>query len=125
MSKFEREELVNYLTALEVNKAPNEYIPYDSEVEREFAEKLDQREDIKLFVKLPRWFTIPTPLGEYNPDWAIVKHDGQTLYLARETKGTKDFLKLRTSEADKIRCGIAHFEAIGVPFAVAMTADEV
>jgi type III restriction enzyme len=125
MSKFEREELVNYLTALEVNKAPYEYIPYDSEVEREFAEKLDQREDIKLFVKLPRWFTIPTPLGEYNPDWAIVKHDGQTLYLARETKGTKDFLKLRTSEADKVRCGQAHFQAIGVPFDVVVTADQV
>ena len=96
---------MNYLTALQVKNSVYEYVVYDSEVEREFAKKLDEREDIKLFVKLPRWFTIPTPLGEYNPDWAIVKHDGQTLYLVRETKGTKDFLKLRTSEADKIRCG--------------------
>ena len=47
------------------------------------------------------------------------------MYLVRETKGTKDFLKLRTSEADKVRCGQRHFEAIGVPFAVAVTADEV
>jgi type III restriction enzyme len=125
MSKFEHEELVNYLTALQVTKAPYEYVVYDSEVEREFAKKLDEREDIKVFVKLPRWFTIPTPLGEYNPDWAIVKHDGQAVYLARETKGTKDFLKLRTTEADKIRCGKAHFEAIGVPFEVVVTADQV
>ena len=125
MMQFEESELVNYLTALEVEHSVYEYVVYDSEVEREFAKKLDDREDIKLFVKLPRWFTIPTPIGEYNPDWAIVKHDGQTLYLARETKGTKDFLKLRTREADKVRCGKAHFDAIGVPFAVAVTASDV
>lgn len=125
MLKFEESELVNYLTALPVDHSVYEYVVYDSEVEREFAKKLDAREDIKLFVKLPGWFKIPTPVGEYNPDWAIVKHDGQTLYLARETKGTNDFLNLRTSEADKIRCGKAHFAAIGVPFAVAVTADEV
>ena len=98
---------------------------YDSEVEREFAKRLDEREDIKLFVKLPGWFVIDTPVGNYNPDWAILKHDGQALYLVRETKGTKDFLKLRTAEADKVRCGQKHFEAIGVPFAVVVTADEV
>ena len=125
MMRFEEAELVNYLTAMQVNKSVYEYVVYDSEVEREFAKRLDEREDIKLFVKLPRWFTIPTPLGEYNPDWAIVKHDGQILYLARETKGTKDFMKLRTAEADKIRCGRAHFEAINVPFDVVVTADQV
>jgi type III restriction enzyme len=54
-----------------------------------------------------------------------MKHDTETLYLVRETKGTTDFLKLRTAEADKVRCGGKHFEAIGVPFAVAVTADEV
>lgn len=125
MVLFKNEELVNYLTALQVNKSIYEYVEYDSEVEREFARRLDQREDIKLFVKLPRWFEIDTPVGSYNPDWAIVKHDGQTLYLVRETKGTKDFLKLRTVEADKVRCGKRHFEALGVPFAVAVKADEV
>jgi type III restriction enzyme len=125
MMQFEESELVNYLSALQVEHSVYEYVVYDSEVEREFAKKLDEREDIKLFVKLPRWFTIPTPLGLYNPDWAIVKHDGQTLYLARETKGTRDFWKLRTSEADKVRCGKAHFEAIGVPFEVVVTAAEV
>jgi type III restriction enzyme len=65
------------------------------------------------------------PIGEYNPDWALLKDDGEAVYLARETKGTRDFLKLRTSEADKVRCGQRHFEALGVPFAVVVTADEV
>ena len=125
MLMFKNEELINYLTALQVNKSVYEYVVYDSEVERKFAQRLDERQDIKLFVKLPGWFEIDTPVGKYNPDWAILKHDDKTLYLVRETKGTKDFLKLRTSEADKIRCGQKHFETLGVPFAVAVTADEV
>jgi type III restriction enzyme len=125
MLLFKNEELVNYLNALQVNKSVYEYVVYDSEVEREFAKKLDEREDIKLFVKLPAWFKVDTPVGEYNPDWAIVKHDGHTLYLVRETKGTRDFLKLRTVEADKVRCGKRHFETLGMPFAVAVSADEV
>ena len=125
MMLFKNEELVNYLTALQVNHSVYEYIEYDSEVEREFARQLDQREDIKLFVKLPNWFKIDTPLDAYNPDWAILKHDGQALYLIRETKSTKNFLKLRTSEADKVRCGQKHFETLGIPFAVVVSADEV
>ena len=125
MLLFKNEELVNYLNALQVNKSVYEYVVYDSEVEREFAKKLDEREDIKLFVKLPNWFKVDTPVGEYNPDWAILKHDGQALYLVRETKGTRDFLKLRTTEADKVRCGQRHFATLGVPFAVAVSADEV
>ena len=76
-------------------------------------------------MKLPSWFEIDTPVGSYNPDWALLKQDGTAMYLVRETKGTKDVLKLRTAEADKVRCGQRHFEAIGVDFAVAVTADEV
>jgi len=53
------------------------------------------------------------------------KHDDRTLYLVPETKGTRDFLKLRTTEADKVRFGQKHFELLGVPFAVAVSADEV
>jgi type III restriction enzyme len=125
MLLFKNEELINYLSAVPVHHSIYEYVVYDSEVEREFAQRLDERDDIKLFVKLPGWFEIDTPLGTYNPDWAILKDDGQAFYLVRETKGTRDFLKLRTSEADKVRCGRAHFEELGVPFAVAVTADEV
>jgi type III restriction enzyme len=122
---FKNEELINYLNALPVKHSIYEYVVYESDVEREFAKKLDDREDIKLFVKLPGWFEVDTPIGKYNPDWAILKHYDETVYLVRETKGTKDFLKLRTSEADKVRCGQKHFEALDVPFAVVVTADEV
>jgi type III restriction enzyme len=125
MLLFKNEELVNYLTALQVKHSVYEYVVYESEVEKEFAMRLDKREDIKLFVKLPAWFEIDTPLGKYNPDWAIVKNNDRILYLVRETKGTRDFLKLRTSEADKVRCGQMHFEALGVPFSVVVSADEV
>jgi len=125
MMLFKNEELINYLNALQVNKSVYEFVVYDSEVEREFAHQLDQREDIKLFVKLPDWFQIDTPVGKYNPDWAVVKEGDQTLYLVRETKGTRDFLQLRNSEADKVRCGKKHFEALDVPFAVIVSADEV
>jgi type III restriction enzyme len=125
MLLFKNEEVINYLTAIQVNQSVYEYVVYESEVEREFARKLDQREDIKLFVKLPDWFKVETPVGTYNPDWAIVKCEDQTIYLVKETKGTKDFLKLRTLEADKVRCGKKHFETLGVPFAVAVTADDV
>ena len=125
MLLFKNEEVINYLTALQVNKSVYEYVVYDSEVERTFAKRLDERDDIKLFVKLPDWFKVETPVGTYNPDWAIVKHEDQTIYLVKETKGTKEFLKLRTTEADKVRCGQKHFETLGVPFAVVVTADEV
>lgn len=125
MMLFKNEEFINYLTALKVNHSVYEYVVYESEVERDFARKLDEREDIKLFVKLPDWFKVETPVGTYNPDWAIVKHEDQTIYLVKETKSTRDFLKLRTIEADKVRCGQKHFETLGVSFSVAVTADEV
>lgn len=125
MTRFENEELVDYLSSLCVKHSVYEYVPYDSEVERRFAEQLDSRDDIKLFVKLPRWFEVDTPVGTYNPDWAIVKQDRTVVYLVRETKGTRDFLKLRTAEAEKVRCGERHFEALGVPFDVVTSASEV
>jgi len=126
MRLFEEEEIVSYLNnRLEVRKSIYDAVVYDSEIEREFAAALDKREDIKLFVKLPHWFEIETPIGKYNPDWAILKHDDSVLYLVRETKGTKNFEKLRNSEAEKIRCGRRHFEALAVDYDVAVTAAEV
>lgn len=127
MRLFEEQdrELVNALSALEVTKSVFEYVVYESDTERRFAKQLNDRDDIKLFVKLPSWFKIATPIGTYNPDWAIVKDDGQALYLARETKSNRDFLKLRTTEADKVRCGFGHFAAIGMSFDVVSSADQV
>ncbi|HEY5425907.1 MAG TPA: hypothetical protein VIJ77_05090, partial [Candidatus Tumulicola sp.] len=122
---FDDKELIDYLSALQVGKSIYDYVVYDSEVERRFAEGLDAREDVKLFVKLPSWFTVDTPVGRYNPDWAIVKEDRTMLYLVRETKGTRDFLKLRTAEAEKVQCGMRHFEALGVSFAMVTSAGDV
>jgi len=93
------------------------YVLYDSEPEREFAEKLDSREDIRMFMKLPSKFKIPTPVGDYNPDWAIIKQDSdgeERVYMIRETKSTSDDYLLRPTEVAKISCGRKHFAAIGI-----------
>ena len=115
---FESEELRGYLTANMV-KTPNngiyEYTVYDSDIEREFAERLNANGDVKLFVKLPDWFKIPTPLGTYNPDWAILveKEMLNRLYFVVETKGTDLLDQLSLSQIGKIKCGEAHFVALG------------
>jgi type III restriction enzyme len=97
-------------------KTDFDYVVLDSDVERQFAELLDSREDIKLFMKLPSKFKIDTPVGPYNPDWAIIKHEEgeDRIYMIRETKSTLDDSKLRPSEAAKIKAAKQHFEAIGV-----------
>lgn len=126
MALFEEKEIIGYLNnRLEVKNSVYDAIVFDSEIEREFAEKLDKRQDVKLFVKLPDWFKVETPLGTYNPDWAIIRHDNTVLYLVRETKSTKNFEKLRNIEAEKIRCGRRHFEALDVDFDVVTSAREV
>lgn len=102
-------------------KTDYDFIVYDSETERQFAELLDSREDIKLFLKLPPKFKIDTPVGPHNPDWAIVKHeDGEdTLYMIRETKSTMNENLLRATEQAKIDAATEHFKTIGVSYAKA------
>jgi type III restriction enzyme len=113
-------------------KSIYDHVLFDSEGEREFAESLEQDGTIKLFAKLPGWFTVDTPLGEYNPDWAIVKDDGegQKLYLVRETKfggenqtAREILANLRPSESGKIKCAEKHFKTIGADFALATKKD--
>lgn len=126
MQLFKDREILSYLNnRFVVNKSVYDAIIYDSEIERKFAEDLDKREDIRLFVKLPNWFRVETPIGEYNPDWAIVKHNDETIYLVRETKGTKNYEQLRNYEADKIKCGRKHFEALDTNFDVVTSANDV
>jgi type III restriction enzyme len=130
MRLFEEPEIEEYLNRLyEIrsndNRTPYDYILFESEIEKDIAEKLDANENVKFFCKLPRWFAIPTPLGTYNPDWAIVTENGAKLYLVRETKSTHDTAKRRDSENKKIECGQAHFDALGVNFKVAMNIHEV
>lgn len=97
-------------------KTDFDYVVFDSDVERQFAELLDSREDIRLFMKLPAKFKIDTPVGPYNPDWAIIKQeDGEDrIYMIRETKSTLDDSKLRPTELAKIKSAKRHFAAIGV-----------
>jgi type III restriction enzyme len=125
MALFEQEEVVNLLSAMKVEKSIYHYVEFESDVECRFARKLDKREDIVLFVKLPGWFKVDTPVGEYNPDWAIVKHNDDTLYLVKETKGTTNLLDLRPGERDRVLSGKKHFEALGISFEIAKDADEV
>lgn len=101
-------------------KTDFDYLVLDSAVERQFAQYLDGREDIKLFMKLPDKFRVPTPVGDYNPDWAIIKVEDGTehLYLVRETKSSQDPAKRRPSENAKIKAAMKHFAAIGVDYAV-------
>jgi len=113
----EKERFLDQMYKVQNDKKTDfDYVVYDSDVERQFAELLDSREDIKLFMKLPAKFKIPTPVGDYNPDWAIIKHeDGENrIYMIRETKSTLDDSKLRPTELAKIRSAKKHFAAIGI-----------
>ena len=97
------------------------YIQIDSSggdaPERKFAELLDSREDVKFFMKLPDKFKIDTPVGPYNPDWAIIKQDedgSNRIYMIRETKSTLDESKRRPTENAKIKAAIEHFKQLGI-----------
>ena len=83
-------------------------IPLDSNVEYDFARECESRDDIEFYFKLPFWFKIKTPIGDYNPDWALIKKNEKTVYFVAETKSAGQ--ELRTSEKRKIKCGHAHFE---------------
>jgi type III restriction enzyme len=130
MLLFEEKEIVGYENRmLPVDKSIYDAIEYESGTEEKFARDLDSRRDIKLFLKLPSWFMVETPIGTYNPDWAIVKQpDGEEekLYLVKETKSDLDPAKRRPDENAKIKCGEAHFDSLpDVEFQVVNDARQV
>lgn len=86
------------------------------EITREGGSVLDGNQHIKVYAKLPGWFKVPTPLGTYNPDWAVlVERDGQErLYFVVETKSSLFADDLRDLESGKIKCGAGHFKALAV-----------
>ena len=114
---FASEELQGYLESnlLKSEKTPYNYVIYDSKNERKFADAFENDPEVKYFAKLPAWFKISTPLGSYNPDWAVLFDiDGEEkLYFVIETKGNVDADHLRPVEKEKIHCGEAHFRALG------------
>ena len=116
---FQQEELTGYLRNMlkDTQKSVFEHVIYDSGgVERTFAEQLEKNESVKIYAKLPAWFKVPTPLGTYNPDWAVlVEVSGEErLYFVVETKGSLFADDLRDNETAKIACGEAHFEALAI-----------
>ncbi|MBN2405920.1 MAG: DEAD/DEAH box helicase family protein, partial [Coriobacteriia bacterium] len=103
-----------YIVPTDEDKSVYDLVPCDSEVEHRFVEDLEARSDVKLYMKLPYWFAVPTPVGEYHPDWAVVmdgpEEDGKSvLYLVSETKGSLSKDALRPNEWRRIQCGAAHF----------------
>ncbi len=104
---------------INVEKSITDKIVCDSGIEKNFALFLERRDDVPVFIKLPHWFKIDTPLHGYNPDWAFVREhpEGKYLYLVRETKGTDKLEDLQwESEGWKIKFGTAHFEKIKVDY---------
>ena len=114
---FDSAELLANLdrNAVKVEHSVYDYIVYDSTtIEKPFALALDRDPDVKMFFKIPERFKIETPIGTYNPDWAVylTRNGEEKLYFILETKGTTNLFDLRTPEQLKIRCGKKHFEAL-------------
>jgi len=131
---FQQNELSGYLQnmLMDTTKSVYEHVVYDSNTERDFADALEKNDAIKMYAKLPGWFKVPTPLGSYNPDWAVlVEQDGdERLYFVVETKSSLFTDDLRDKESAKIECGKAHFQALAIEqspaqYVVARSIDDV
>ncbi|WP_400243219.1 DEAD/DEAH box helicase family protein [Niallia sp. JL1B1071] len=131
-SLFKQEEIESYedsIVKVSDNRSPYDHVIVDSKIERDFAEACEKDPNVKFYIKLPADFKIKTPLGNYNPDWALsVEEDGkEKLYFIVETKGSTAAEDLRKTELEKIRCGEKHFAAIntGITFKRAVELEQV
>jgi len=102
------------VNAMKANRHLYDHIVYDSTNERDFATDLDTNKDVAVYVKLPDGFYISTPVGRYNPDWAIAFYEGTVkhIYFVAETKGSMSSMQLRLIEQSKIHCAREHFKSI-------------
>ncbi|HBY89693.1 MAG TPA: restriction endonuclease subunit R [Aerococcaceae bacterium] len=127
-STYVDESSTDYKVINNSDKTIVDFIRTDSNVERDFAQELDQSRSIKFYVKLPDKFTIDTPIGGYNPDWAIVKEvDGENrIYFIAETKGSTNRMSLRVTERQKINAGEKHFDSLqtGIDYEVVTKLDD-
>ena len=100
--------------AMKTNKHLYDHVLYDSANEKNFAENIDTGNEVVVYVKLPKGFYISTPVGKYNPDWAIAFHEGKVkhIYFVAETKGSMSSMQLRKIEEAKIKCASKHFQSI-------------
>lgn len=126
---FENQELFGYLQSnlKESSKSPYTYVVYDSNIESKLAQQFEESKNISVYAKLPDWFKIDTPLGTYNPDWAVMwkDKDEEKLFFVVESKGSTGLFDLRPKEQAKIDCGMAHFEAVGSQMIVASSIEDV
>lgn len=102
------------VNAMNLHKHLFDYLVFDSEVESKFAEQLDIHQEVSVYTKLPGDFYIDTPVGHYNPDWALVIYEDSIkhIFFVAETKGENTSLSLRPIETTKIECARRHFKAI-------------
>ena len=102
------------VNAMKAKRHLYDHVVYDSTNELEFATELDSNKDVAVYVKLPDGFYISTPVGHYNPDWAIAFYEGTVkhIYFVAETKGSMNSMQLRLIEESKIHCAKEHFKAI-------------
>ena len=129
---FETKELTGYLkNMLDATKSVYEQVVYEAGTEARFTDQLEKNTAVKVYAKLPGWFSVPTPLGSYNPDWAVLidSQEGERLYFVVETKGSSFLDDLRITESAKIACGKAHFSTLKVEessarYEVATTLDD-
>ena len=105
---------VDEARAYKASKHLYDHVIFDSDVEKDFAMEADNDEDVAIYIKLPTKFKISTPVGAYNPDWAIAfdKNKVKHIYFVAETKGTTDESQLRATEKAKIKCAKKHFKVI-------------
>ena len=128
MALFENDELQAHLydaamksRAIAVTdqaKTIYDYVTVDSEVEREFIQSLEDNASVKFYIKLPSWFKIDTPVGKYNPDWAVAFGGDRRIYFVAETKGSDNINDnhLSANERSKITATQAHFAVLGVQY---------
>ncbi|GAK61469.1 restriction endonuclease [Candidatus Vecturithrix granuli] len=131
MTLFRYEEIETYLSSLfavsKTEKTLFNYIAVESAIESDFARDCEADERIKFFFKLPRGFKIPTPLGNYTPDWAVIFEHDRRVYFVAETKGSLNRQLLREVERLKIECGAKHFalfQPLDVKYTIAVTTKD-
>lgn len=112
----ERQKIDKTAVKERLKKHIYDYIATDSTVERNFAEEMDASAEVVVYAKLPRGFLIPTPVGDYNPDWAISFKSGTVkhIYFVAETKGSMSTMQLRKIEEKKIDCARKFFDNISL-----------
>jgi len=124
--KFDLDIFTAGLTKQDFSKAGDklqrhiyDYVLTDSNIERQFVKELDASSEVVVYAKLPRGFLIPTPVGDYNPDWAISFKEGAVkhVYFVAETKGSMSSMELREIEKTKIKCARKFFDDINKKFA--------